>query len=112
MARNSLPPEYVTLDGERLRTDLRGRRDRLVEGARSFYEHLAGQVDIQASNAAEQISVTHGPDGTMPVEVRDLGASEPVFSRRFDPKETRDVRVYLRDGDDQIQVVGKPGRRV
>jgi len=113
-----LPFEYVILDGERLRRDLRGRRDRLVEGARSYYEHLAGVVDVQGSDAAEYVKVVHGADGRMLVEVRKLDtdndpeakASEPVFSRRFDPDETRSVRLYLRGGDDRVEVIGGSGR--
>jgi hypothetical protein len=109
----ALPREYVELDGERLRSDLRGRRDRLLEGARSYYEHLAGQVDVQASDANEEVTVTREPDGSMRVEVRALDgaqeASDPVFSRRFDPEVTREVRIYLREGDDRVLVRGEPG---
>ena len=111
-----LPIEYVELDGDRLRGALRGRRDRLVEAARSYYEHLAGVVDVQGSDAAEYVRVVHGADGRMLVEVRkldtdsDTEASEPVFSRRFDPDETRSVRLYLRGGDDRVEVIGGTGR--
>lgn len=105
------PPEYVELDGERLRKDLRGRRDRLVKGARSFYEHLAGEVNVQATDVAEQVTVTRESDGTTLVEVREFDAAretaEPYFSRRFDPDDTNEVRIYLREGDDQVKVVGK-----
>ena len=111
-AIRALPPEYAEIDGERLRADLSGRRDRLLEGARSFYEHLAREVDVQASDEAEQVTVTREADGTMLVEVHERGpgrASRPFYSRRFQPRETREVRIYLRDGDDQVKVVG--GRR-
>jgi hypothetical protein len=108
-----LPPEYQELDGERLRHDLRGRRDRLLEGARSFYAHLAGEVDIQATDAAEAVTVSRGPDGAALVEIREAEPGDPsappVFSRRFDPAETRDLRVYLRGGDDRVTVTGDPG---
>jgi hypothetical protein len=110
-AISAQPPEYVELDGERLRKDLRGRRDRLVKGARSFYEHLAGEVNVQGTDAAEQVTVTREPDGTTLVEVRQLDpaldTSEPTFSRRFDPDDTNEVRIYLREGDDQVEIVGE-----
>ena len=54
-AVRALPPEYIALDGARLRADLRGRRDRLTEAGRRFYKHLAGAVDVQATDAAEQV---------------------------------------------------------
>jgi hypothetical protein len=106
-----LPPEYVELDGDRLRHDLRGRRDRLLEGARSFYDHLAGEVDVQASDDAEAVAATWAEDGSLQVDVREVGAAdaEALYSRRFEPCETRDVRIYLRDGDDRVTVSGEPG---
>ena len=109
-AIQALPDEYVALDGDRLRRDLRGRRDQLLEGALKYYEHLAGEVDVQASDAAEEVSAEWGEDGSLHVEVRDASHPEPAFSRRFEPGETGDVRIYLRGGDDRLAVSGKPGR--
>lgn len=120
-AVQALPSEYLALDGERLRNALRGRRDQLMEGARSYYEHLAGQVDVQASDAAEEVTAEWGSDGSLLVEVRDVRSqarsgleseadTSPVFSRRFEPGETGDVRIYLRGGDDRMTVTGSPGR--
>jgi hypothetical protein len=111
-AIRALPPEYVELDGDRLRESVRGRRDRLLEGARAYYEHLAGQVDIQATNAAERVDATWGEDGSIEVVVNRVDApagATPIFSRRFSKDETGDLRVYLRDGDDRVTVVGEPG---
>lgn len=105
----ALPAEYQRLDGERLRHDLRGRRDRLLEGARAFYEHLAGQVNVQATEQAESVEITRRDDGSALVEVREIGvdpSQPPVFSRRFLGRETREVRVYLRGGDDRVTVRG------
>lgn len=105
----ALPPEYQELDGERLRDAIRGRRDRLLEGARRYYEHLAGQVNVQATDEAEEVAVSRAEDGSMLVEVRAAGAgggADPLFSRRFDPDETREVRIFLHDGDDRVKVVG------
>ena len=55
--------------GERLRKGLRGRRDELVKGARAFYLHLARRVDVRASDASENVTVRHGPDDSLRVEV-------------------------------------------
>jgi hypothetical protein len=112
-AIRSLPPEYAALDGERLRADLRGRRDGLPEAARSYYEHLAREVDVRASDAAEEVVVSRDEGGATLVEITRLdstgSAGVPVYSRRFVPDETRHVRIYLRDGDDRVRVTGSPG---
>jgi hypothetical protein len=111
-AVDALAVEYVELDGDRLRHDLRGRRDRLVEGARAFYEHLAGQVNVEATDVAEEVTAARDEDGSLLLEVRDREAgpdSDPVYSRRFEKCETNDVRVYLRGGDDRVKTTGGRG---
>jgi hypothetical protein len=114
-AIEALPPEYAVIDGARLREGLRGRRDRLEEGARRFYEHLAREVDIQATNSSEQVEIDRSSDGSMLIEIRKRSGSEdgapsaPVFSRRFIDDETREVRLYLRDGNDSVAIAGEPG---
>ncbi len=106
------PPEYQRIDGERLRADLRGRRDRLVEGARKFYEHLAGEVAVQATDASETVTATRDAKGlTIEIAERnaDGGAAAPYFVRRFEKGDTSEVRVYTRGGDDRVVIRG--GRR-
>lgn len=108
----ALPPEYAQLDGDRLRHDVRARRDHLREGAREFYEHLSAQIDVQTSSAADRVLLEWAPSGDLYVGVRDLKTatvSEDWFSRSFKPEETEEVRVYLRGGDDKIIVRGDPG---
>ncbi|MBW2723221.1 MAG: BamA/TamA family outer membrane protein [Deltaproteobacteria bacterium] len=108
-----LPPEYEALDGEHLRAEITGRRDNLPEAARRFYEHLARQVDIQTSNAPDDFLVQRSDDGRMLIEVREqleAGAVGPVHYRReFDSDDTREVRLYLRGGDDRVRVEGGSG---
>ena len=105
-----LPPEYAALDGERLAIDIRGRRDNLHEVAWRYYLHLAREVDVQLSNAAQEVEIEHLPDGIMRVLARsNASANAParvLFDRTFNPSETKDVRIYLREGDDQVRVTG------
>lgn len=108
-----LPPEYAAVDGDRLAMDIRGRRDNLKKVARAFYLHLAREVDVQLSNAAQEVQVEHLPKGFMRVRAQSASptASEgaetqTLFDRVFDPSETKDVRLYLRNGDDRVRVTG------
>ncbi len=105
-----LPIEYQTLDGERLRHDVRGRRDNLPEAARRFYLHLAREVDVQLSDANDDVRVERDDEGRMRVEVRDRASSGPdervLFARVFEPNETNEVRLKLRGGDDRVIVSG------
>ncbi|HSD66975.1 MAG TPA: hypothetical protein VLF95_09755, partial [Vicinamibacteria bacterium] len=112
-AARRLPPEWHAIDGARLAAALKRRRDALVEEADRFYRHLAGQVDVQGTNAHEVAHVRRLEGGAVQVEVArrgDQGAEEkPYFSRRFVPGETAEVRLYLRGGNDRVVVEGKEG---
>jgi hypothetical protein len=111
-AVRELPPEHYALGGARLAVALRARRDHLLEAARGYYNLLAKQVDVHATDAADQASLTREPDGAVELTLSPGGAaagSEPYFRRRFDPKATREVRLFLDGGDDRAVVRGGGG---
>jgi Omp85 superfamily domain len=103
-----LPPEYQATDAQRFAADLKGRRDRLPEAAREFYRLLATEVDVYATDKQETAEITRLPDGSVEVVItsEDEGRRLPYFRRRFVPAETREVRVFLRGGDDRARIVG------
>lgn len=105
----ALPPAYQALDGERLRRDIRGRRDRLSDAARAYYDHLARQVDVQTSDAPHAIEVARERGGETRVVVR-TSEGRTLFDRTFLPGETKAIRLYLRDGDDRVVVTGGRSR--
>ena len=90
---------------------LRQRRDSLRAVAGEFYAELARVVDLHATNAADLASLTYRDGGFVDVEIRS-GATVPYIRRRFDPRETREVRVYLHDGDDSAIVRGDAASRI
>jgi hypothetical protein len=126
----ALPPEYAALDGARLAGDIRGRREGLGRAARRYYEHLAREVDVQTSDAAHTIRVTRSAGGRTRIRVQERAASpnEPsrsdgsdgaadatatgriLFDREFRSSETKEIRLYLRGGDDEVLVEGGRGR--
>jgi hypothetical protein len=109
-----LPEAYRRLDGARLAATLKRRRDQIPDVAERWYHFLAGDVDVRGTDAAEHADVEHLADGGLDVSVSALGAdgkptSPPYFRRRFHPRETREVRLYLEGGDDSVAVRGRPG---
>jgi hypothetical protein len=111
-AARRLPPEWYAIDGPRLVEALKRRREKLVEEADRYYRHLAGQVDVQGTNASEVAHVRRLEGGAVQVEVArglEQGEEKPYFSRRFVPGETAEVRLYLRGGNDRVVVEGKGG---
>lgn len=108
-----LPPEYLPLDSARLAGALRQRRDHLLDAAAAFYGHLAGEVEVHATDEDELVTVTGEGGRFADVAVTrmapDSGLGAPYFTRRFDHRETKEVRVFLHGGDDRVIVRGSGG---
>ena len=89
---------------------LRQRRDGLPAIADRFYAELSRVVDVHATNAADVASILYRDGGMVDVDLRSGAVS--YFRRRFDPRETNEVRVYLHDGDDSATVTGTTSSRI
>ena len=112
-----LPPPYYESVGEDLAAALRARRDALPGFAVRYYELISRQAEIKATDRDEVLRCEHLPDGALRVSIglaEESGgsAAEPWFRRTFRPDETREVRVFLRGGDDRAEVTGEAGRIV
>ena len=111
-AVRQLPPPYYLQDGASLAHALKARRDRLSDAARRFYRMLALAAEVHATDASETVTATRGPAGTLDLTIRaregELGDVE-YFRRRFDPHDTKEVRLLLRGGDDTVRVLGTGG---
>jgi hypothetical protein len=109
-AIRSLPPEYAAsfpgLSGK-----LKFRRDHLREAADEYYLHLFRVADIHATDADDRATVTRTPDGYVEVRIQS-GNNPPWFARRFNPGETREIRLYLHGGDDTAVVSGSAGSSI
>jgi hypothetical protein len=108
-AVRALPPQHYALVGATLAQWLRQRRDHLPEAARHYYLMLAGEVDVHATDGADVASLTRLPKGMVNLALRVAGDSAPYLERRFDPGETRELRLFLGDGADTAVVRGSGG---
>jgi len=110
-ALSRMPKEYLELAGDFLAATLKARRDSLMEAARSFYRHLAGEVDIVCTDLDETVRLKRGSDGNLEItvgEIIGLNRSEDFYNRNFNSKETNEVRIYLLEGTIQIEVESFP----
>ena len=106
-AVRALPPGMFERSAPALTDALFARRDHLREEANHYYGMLAEEVEIHATNAAERLVVTKVDNRTLDVTIRERReGSEPYLSRRFDARETREVRVNMWGGQDQVIVRG------
>lgn len=100
-----MPAEYRWTAHE-LAATLKLRRDHLRKAANDFYLKLASIVDIHGTDAADRLTVTRSEGGFVDVRLESRGGL-PYFQRRFDARETHEIRVYLHGGDDTSVVVGE-----
>jgi hypothetical protein len=102
------PAEYTALRGAELAAKLMARRDALPAAAAAYYEMLAHEVDVRATDEAELAVAERHSDGSVTLRLHpDVDGQDPAyFERRFLPAETREIRVYLRGGDDHGVVRG------
>ena len=119
-----LPPEYYRIVGGQMAAKLKARRNLLPAAARKFYEILAKDSEAIGTDKADSAQISPGSDGGVEVTLGGAeGGSAPYFQRRYDPRETKEVRVYLRGGDDRavreagtqqlfVRVIGGDGNDV
>jgi hypothetical protein len=107
-AVRALPPEHYSLSGAQLGSALRARRDDLLQAARGYYELLATQVDVHGSDGSDRATLARHENGAVELTLARDGAEDgdPFFRRRFDPRTTSEIRVFLGKGDDQATVRG------
>lgn len=112
----STPPEYTRLRGEELAAHLRARRNSLPEIATAFYDQLAIEVEVRGTDERDLAIVDRLDGGFTRVRLfggleesvggRDAESGEPYFSRLFDPRETREVRIFLHGAGDRAVIRG------
>ena len=109
-AVQALPPEYRSLAPLLARTFKR-RRDALPGAANRFYFVLAAVADIHATDAADRAIITRVDDRFVDVRL-ESGDGSPYFLRRYDARETSEIRVYMHGGDDSAVVTGNVQRSI
>jgi hypothetical protein len=99
-----MPSEYFASFPE-ISGKLRMRRDSLPALARRYYAVLAEVADIHGTDADERATVFRSSDGFVDVAIQS-GNRLPHFRRRFDARETGEIRLYLHGGNDIAIVRG------
>jgi hypothetical protein len=122
-----LPPTYPPEHARWLADAIKARRNTLSGIGHEFYAWLASEVDVQGSDDPELAEIEKRADGSVSVTISTRGpatvvssqngndssedarsarARAPHYQRVFVPAETREVRVFLHDGDDVAVVRG------
>lgn len=103
MAR--MPVEYAASQPA-IVAKLRRRRDSLPAIAARFHERLNAVVDLHATDAEEHATVTRHDANTVEVRI-ETADGRRLLERRFDARETSEIRLYLHGGDDRATIRGE-----
>lgn len=107
-ALKRLPKESYALRHDQFLAQLKQRKATLPKVMNEYYHFFNRIVDIQASHKNEKAEINGLADGHLKVELYKINKSGEVkdvtFSRVFDPKVTKQIRLYMRDGNDSVHI--------
>src|SRR6185436_10919041 len=104
------PDTIYKIDGPRITSILKARRDKLSEFAEKYYAFLALYVDVIGSDKKEIYEINRLDNESTSVKVYDSEKGEKgrlIYDRTFKTDETKEVRIYAFGGDDVINITGK-----
>ena len=107
-ALKRLPKENYELRHDQLLTQLKHRKEALPKLMNEYYHFFFRTVDIQASHKNEKAVITDAENGQLKVELYKVSKSgelkDVIFSNTFDPKITKKINLYLRNGNDSVLI--------
>ncbi len=104
---NNLPPEIVKIDGAEITEKLKSRRDLMPEKGMIYYKFISKRVNILGSNSSEYFHVSNSDHGiAVNVYARENKDDSGIlkYSRVFDRKVTKEIRMYGFNGDDKFKI--------
>jgi hypothetical protein len=111
-----LPEPIFKLSGPDIIRNLKSHRQHLPADALEYYRFLAKEVDVVGSDKNELFEVLRQDDENTLVTIRKIdkeGQLEQVlYQRQFKTDETREIRLYGLDGNDEFRISGQVGKGI
>ena len=106
-----MPEQIADISGNSTIAKLKSRRDKLSRFAKTHYLLLSKEVDVIGTNKPEKFEVERLNNTETKVTVytlSDKGKEKDKFYQRvFNHSETKEIRLYGLDGQDEFEVKGK-----
>ncbi|RYD55446.1 MAG: hypothetical protein EOP56_16185 [Sphingobacteriales bacterium] len=100
-AVKKLPAEIYQIDGQKLFTTLKKRRDDMADDAMRYYRFIATDLYYALEDAPETIELSDNGN-TVLMTVRN--DKETVYTRNLNPKETKKVHIFHMKENDVLKV--------
>jgi hypothetical protein len=104
------PPEIQNFSAQKIVNTLKQRRKYFESEMMDYYRFLSKIVTVVGTNQREQFRITKNDDGTIHIMVnkiaKDSSISSKTYERVFDPKVTKEIRIFGLKDDDRFVVEG------
>lgn len=117
-AISTLPAEVIPVSGVEIGDKLKSRRDQLPGAVDRYYLLLAKKVDVVGSNKHEYVEVKRLNTGNVRINMYkrnkegNIYFDDPIYSREFHRKETKEICIYGLDGNDIFEVNGSSEKSI
>ncbi|MEP7371982.1 MAG: BamA/TamA family outer membrane protein [Chitinophagaceae bacterium] len=113
-ALKRLPQSSYDLRHDVLYKKLQSRRDRIPAAMDQYYQFIQKVVDIQTSDKNEWVQIRDAPGGGMNIRIskisKDGKIDEELMNKTYDPALTKEIRLYVRNGQDSIVLNNKESK--
>lgn len=107
-ALKKAPAAIYTATHVSLQEQLMKRRDDLLRAAPVYYDFLNKVIDITTSDKNEQVIIRDTLNGKLSVNIFKISKKNEIgkllYSRILDPEVTKEIRLYINGGEDNITV--------
>ncbi|UKT65108.1 BamA/TamA family outer membrane protein [Pedobacter mucosus] len=110
-AIRKLPEPSYSLHHDVLLATMRDRIAKLPKMMNDYYHFFNRIVDVEVTNKNEFIQVNDAPDNKLEIKINKISkegdVKQELFNRLFDPKVTKEIRIYMHNGDDSLVLNNK-----
>jgi len=103
-----LPREFHNVHYQELLDKLKKRRDQIPAAMAEYYSFIYQTADIRTSNKNELVAITDAPDKGLRIQINKLDkrgqAKEELMNKVYSPEVTKEIRLYVQDGDDKVVI--------
>ena len=117
LAVQQLPPEIFPISGNKIISNLKERRNKLVNYARDYYLFLAKEVDVPGTADNEKFEIKRNEDASTQINIYKITnqgktKEQPFYSRTFYNNETKEIRLYGIGAADVYEVTGNADKAI
>lgn len=105
-AFNNWPKNIRELNATHIIKILKQRRNHMIEHADKLYLFYAKYVDITGTNKKDLFKIERKNNGDVLVQIFEENKNTPYYERLFLKKETREIRLYGMDENDEFNITG------